>query len=48
METKPDSTQLVLVLLRQLHYLVGVFQNIDNPEPRIDAILVSMHTTLSQ
>lgn len=34
---------VLLVLLRQLHYLIQAFQNVENAELTIDRILVSAH-----
>lgn len=43
LETEPDADKLLMVLLRQLHYLVGVFQHIEHAEQKIDALLDSIH-----
>lgn len=47
LETKKLATDAVLlVLLRQLHYLVGAFQNVENAVQTIDDILVSAHEAM--
>ncbi|GMF50924.1 unnamed protein product [Phytophthora fragariaefolia] len=38
----------LLVLLRQLHYLVGAFQNVENAVQTIDDILVSAHEGMDE
>ncbi|KAI9922935.1 hypothetical protein PsorP6_001372 [Peronosclerospora sorghi] len=44
LEASEQATDAVLlVLLRQLHYLVGAFQNVENAAQTIDDILVSAH-----
>lgn len=44
LETAKKATDArLLVLLRQLHYLVGAFQNVENAVQTIDNILVSAH-----
>ncbi|KAG6576147.1 protein nlrc3 [Phytophthora cinnamomi] len=40
---KQATDAALLVLLRQLHYLVGAFQNVENAVQTIDDILVSAH-----
>jgi hypothetical protein len=40
---KKATDEVLLVLLRQLHYLVGAFQNVENAVQTIDDILVSAH-----
>ncbi|CAI5705803.1 hypothetical protein KXD40_000760 [Peronospora effusa] len=40
---KQATDDVLLVLLRQLHYLVGAFQNVENAVQTIDDILVSAH-----
>ncbi|KAG7387802.1 Phosphoglucomutase-3 [Phytophthora boehmeriae] len=41
--SKQATDAVLLVLLRQLHYLVGAFQNVDNAVQTIDDILMSAH-----
>ncbi|KAF1324399.1 Protein nlrc3, partial [Globisporangium splendens] len=44
LESKKEATEeKLLVILRQLHYLIGVFQHVDNADDKIDSILVSVH-----
>lgn len=44
LEARKEATPAaLLVLLRQLHYLIGVFQHVDGADERIDALLVSVH-----
>uniref|UniRef100_K3WXX4 Uncharacterized protein n=1 Tax=Globisporangium ultimum (strain ATCC 200006 / CBS 805.95 / DAOM BR144) TaxID=431595 RepID=K3WXX4_GLOUD len=44
LESKKEATEeKLLVILRQLHYLIGVFQHVDNADDKIDSILVSAH-----
>ncbi|KAE9009210.1 hypothetical protein PR003_g17161 [Phytophthora rubi] len=40
---KQATDAVLLVLVRQLHYLVGAFQNVENAVQTIDNILVSAH-----
>ncbi|KAF4031289.1 Leucine Rich repeat [Phytophthora infestans] len=49
LETSRQATDTVLlVLLRQLHYLVGAFQNVENAAQTIDDILVSVHEEIDE
>ncbi|CAH0482361.1 unnamed protein product [Peronospora belbahrii] len=43
LEAAQATDAVLLVLLRQLHYLVGAFQNVENAVQTIDDILVSAH-----
>jgi hypothetical protein len=44
LESRKEATEAkLLVILRQLHYLIGVFQHVDNGDQTIDNILVSVH-----
>ncbi|TYZ69301.1 hypothetical protein PybrP1_003929 [[Pythium] brassicae (nom. inval.)] len=44
LEARHEATEsTLLVILRQLHYLVGVFQHVENAERRIDELLVAAH-----
>lgn len=44
LEARGEATESkLLVILRQLHYLIGVFQHVDNADQRIDSILVAAH-----
>jgi hypothetical protein len=44
LESRKEATEAkLLVILRQLHYLIGVFQHVDNADQRIDSILVAAH-----
>ncbi|RLN95147.1 hypothetical protein BBJ28_00022421 [Nothophytophthora sp. Chile5] len=46
--TKQATDAVLLVLLRQLHYLVGAFQNVENAAQTIDDILVSAHEEMDE
>ncbi|KAL4109942.1 hypothetical protein PRIC1_001635 [Phytophthora ramorum] len=53
LKTRLESAQqasdaVLLVLLRQLHYLVGAFQNVENAVQTIDGILVSAHEQVDE
>lgn len=44
LEARSEATETkLLVILRQLHYLIGVFQHVENADQRIDSILVAAH-----
>lgn len=44
LEAQKEATEpKLLVLLRQLHYLVGVFQHVEHAELKIDEILAAAH-----
>ncbi|KAJ0397001.1 hypothetical protein P43SY_007240 [Pythium insidiosum] len=43
LEAQPEASAAVFVLLRQLHYLVSVFQHVDHAELRVDELLVAFH-----
>ncbi|KAL7690056.1 putative leucine-rich repeat domain superfamily [Plasmopara halstedii] len=46
--SKQATDVILLKLLRQLHYLVGAFQNVENAVQTIDDILVSVHEDISE
>ncbi|KUF94447.1 NLRC3 protein [Phytophthora nicotianae] len=46
--SKQATDAVLLVLLRQLHYLVGAFQNVENAVQTIDDILVSAHEEMDE
>ncbi|KAG7381044.1 Phosphoglucomutase-3 [Phytophthora pseudosyringae] len=46
--SKQVTDAALLVLLRQLHYLVGAFQNVENAVQTIDGILVSAHDGMDE
>lgn len=46
--SKQATDGVLLKILRQLHYLVGAFQNVENAVQTIDNILVSVHENLDE
>ncbi|GLD98358.1 hypothetical protein PINS_up007055 [Pythium insidiosum] len=43
LDAKSDASPALFVLLRQLHYLIGVFQHVEHAELRVDELLVAFH-----